>query len=89
MGIDSQNTKTDWEPQPSPSDIPPDIEPQAFRSKSRGIQSEAISHDKMHWQSQKSGGESSGILPSTPGNVRYAAGRIKNEEGVVTLRNYI
>ena len=37
---------------------------------------------------EKSGGESSGILPSTPGNVRYAAGRIKNEEGVVTLRDY-
>ena len=33
----------------------------------------------------KSGGESSGILPSIPGYVRYAADRIKME-GVGTIR---
>jgi hypothetical protein len=37
---------------------------------------------------EKSGGESSGILPSIPGHVRYAAGRIK-KEGVATLRNAV
>ena len=41
-----------------------------------------ISIDK---QSYKGGGESSGTLPSTPGNVRYTAGRIKIKE-VLILR---
>jgi hypothetical protein len=56
-------------------------------SNSIGVRSESISHDSKHQinNHEKSGGESSGILSSIPGYVRYAADRIKME-GVGTIR---
>ena len=37
---------------------------------------------------KKNKGKSSGILLSTPGHIRYTAGKIK-KEGVTTLRNIV